>query len=246
MVISKKFKIRCYAIGTIMTEPKVKNAPFGLSQTCISYVHEWIKDLPEFYGNNKIQQKSKYTDKGLLVEADSIDFTAKRLGWEKYEIHPPRAYNEFIEGQCDVLRWDYVTDLKNSWDRKTFPLFYTEIPEKNYYAQLQGYMDIYERENAELIYTLMNAPEQLIEQEARRKMYELGLPELDEELYNEFYEKMTFDHVPEWMKIKRFEIQKNRNYLGDVYKKVINIQGYINSLPNIETLQESTLFNEMI
>jgi hypothetical protein len=246
MVTSKPFKARCHAIGVIMTEPRVKNAPFGLSQTAITYVHNWIKQLPEFYGRTQDKPKSKYTEKGLLVEQDSIEFASHMLGWDEFEVHPKRAFNEYIEGQCDVLRPYFVTDLKNSWDQDTFPIFYTDVPDPNYYGQLQGYMDLYDRERAELIYTLMDAPEQLIESAARKKMYELGLAELDEELYDEFFQKMTFGHVPDWMRIKRFEVQKNRTYMGTVYKKVINIRGYIASLPDRETLQYSTVFNEII
>ena len=70
---SIKFKIRCSAIGKIMTEPRSKKdkETGELSETAKSYCKEW---LLENLFNRQNFQGSKYTEKGIEVEQQSIDF----------------------------------------------------------------------------------------------------------------------------------------------------------------------------
>ena len=78
MQLQNKFKIRCSAIGKIMTNHRSKSEQF--SKTCLSYVHSWIKEQPEFY-NRRYEFKSKYTEKGNICEDEGIKFAAKYFGW---------------------------------------------------------------------------------------------------------------------------------------------------------------------
>ena len=57
------FKIRASAVSQIMTNPRSKSEL--LSQTAKSYIQDWMKE--SIYGVRK-QIKSKYIDKGLMME----------------------------------------------------------------------------------------------------------------------------------------------------------------------------------
>ena len=65
----KEFKIRASACGQIMG---VK----GLGKTGENYVKTWLKE--QIYDRKK-EFTSKYTDKGLIVEDNSLDFIADEL-----------------------------------------------------------------------------------------------------------------------------------------------------------------------
>lgn len=231
MQLSKEFKIRCSAIGQIMTDPKTKaNKEAGkLSKTCLSFVHEWIKEQPEFYGR-RVNFSSKYTIKGIELEAESIDFAAKCLGWKDAVKNEKEFENEYLIGTPDVLLPETVEDIKNSWSQSTFPLFATEIPIDGYGWQLQGYMELVDKKQAGLVYTLMDAPERQVETEAKKRMYELGLEELEFDMYEEVRLSMIYSDLRDDLRIKRFFLDRNKEAMLSVQSRVQQIRDYIKSL----------------
>jgi hypothetical protein len=70
----KAFKIRCSAIGKIMTNPRTKGEL--LSQTAKTYIEEEV--LRAKYGIIKTFS-SRYTDKGNLVEDEAIEMASNAL-----------------------------------------------------------------------------------------------------------------------------------------------------------------------
>jgi hypothetical protein len=76
------FKVRCSSIGKIMTSPRSKSEL--LSQTAKTYVEEQV--LLAKYGIRKTFS-SRYTDKGNLVEDESI-----RIASEALELEIGRAH----------------------------------------------------------------------------------------------------------------------------------------------------------
>ena len=76
----KEFKIRCSAIGKIMTNARSKTET--LSKTTKSFLEEWSKE--QIY-NRKKEIFSKYLDKGNAVEVDSLNFIAKELDYNSLE-----------------------------------------------------------------------------------------------------------------------------------------------------------------
>lgn len=283
MQLSREFKIRCSAIGKIMTEPqgksnmqiyldkkeqiaklekdikdltdsnkthlktfanvseKLKIAISELpelernkdkivfSKTCLDYVHEWIKEQPEFY-NRRIEFRSKYCDKGNAMESESIEFAAKYYGWGLVSKNTERKSNEFLEGEGDVILSNSVEDIKNSWSQKTFPLFSNEIPVDGYGWQLQGYCELYDKPIGGLIYTLMDALEDMIDKEAYYKSKELGLDEVPLDLYDEMKKHMTYSNLPDELRIKRFFVDRDKSKIELVYQRVEEIRNYIKSI----------------
>lgn len=280
MQLKNQFKIRCSAIGQIMTDPKGKSSldvyndalasltlnegkysetknketatakktlerienlkieipllkdkstGINLSVTCISYIHKWIKEQPEFYGKS-VGFSSKYTDKGISCENESIDFAAKYYGWGKVKKNTERKDNDYLIGESDVILPDSVEDIKNSWSQDTFPLFNTDIPIDGYGYQLQGYMELYNKNKSGLIYTLMDAPEWLIEKEAMKKQRELGLEDLESDLYEEVREQMTYSQYDDELRIKRFGLDRDKLVIERIYERVELCRKYIEQL----------------
>lgn len=232
MQLSNQFKIRCSAIGQIMTEPKTKaDKDAGkLSKTCLTYVYEWIKSQPEFYGKSE-NFSSKYTVKGNLCEEESIKFAAKYFGWgdvKKNEIE--FANHPFLTGTPDIILPESVEDIKNSWSQKTFPLFEKEIPIDGYGWQLQGYMEGIDKPKAGLVYTLMDAPEKMIDREARSRAYELGLDEVDVDLWDEVQQSMSYSQYPDELRIKRYFLDRDKECMAFVSDKVDRIRKFISEL----------------
>lgn len=230
MELSNEFRIRCSKIGDIMTEPRTKaDAVMGLSKTCIYYVHEWIKEQPEFYGKSK-NFKNKYTEKGILLEPESITYAASVLGWGDVCKNEFRIFNEWLEGEADIILNDAVADIKNSWSQNTFPIFDKEIPIKGYDWQLEGYCELWSVSKGLLVYTLMDAPEHMIEKAAKAKQYELGMEDLEAELYDTVRADMTYSQYPDRLRIKVFKKYRNTENILKVQAKVEQIRNYIKTL----------------
>lgn len=236
------FKVRCSGISQIMTNPKEKGAM--LSKTCISYLEKWLKEQPEFY-NRSHEIKSKYFDKGNSCEIESMEFAAKVYKWGMVSKNTERRENDFIEGECDIVLAKQIVDIKNSWSDETFPLFDEELPIKGYDSQLQGYMDLWNKEAASVVYTLMDAPEYLVEKEARFKSYEMGLEEVPAELYDQIKADMTYSNLPDSLRIKMFSVIRNDAFIKSVYERVKLCRTYIEGmvkdfLPNVAIATHDT------
>lgn len=221
----KEFKIRCSQIGKIVGTGK-KNP---LTQTAMSYCKSWLKE--QLY-NRRIEFRSKYTEKGCIVEDESIDFIGEQLGLGFLIKNDKQFENDYFTGEPDILppNLDLVIDAKNSWSWETFPILESEIPTTDYYWQLQGYMSLTGRHYAKLCYVLSDTPQHLIEREARRYCYDSGFEELDIDIYNKFLANMTYSDVPEKLKIKVFDIERNDEDIATTEKKVLECREYISTL----------------
>ena len=227
METSKIFKARSSCLGDIMTNPRTKGD--ALSQTCITYVHEWIKELPEFY-SRRADTSNKYCAKGNACEDIAIEFASKVYGWGLVSKNEISKEDDYFTGTADVVLKNTIVDIKNSWSQKSFPLFEKEIPTKGYELQGQGYMHLYDKDSFILAYCLSDAPEELIDREARTQMYNAGLSELTEEFYNEVATKMCYSSLPDHLRIKKYDVQRDREFIVTAVDKIELIRKYIKSL----------------
>jgi len=220
------FKIRCSAIGQIMTNSRKKGE---LSKTTQSYLDLWIKE--KIYDRRK-QIQSKYLDKGNICEDESIKFISQYLGMKGLVKNEMFFTDEYMTGTPDLiikgedLKYadsDLIIDVKNSWDFSTFPLFYDNVPNKDYYYQAQGYMNLTGAKHYKLIYTLMNTPESLVEKE-----YKFS----DAVDYDEFAKHYNYDNVANKYRIKVFDIKRDDEVIEQINQRVIECRGYIDNLIN--------------
>lgn len=209
-----EFKIRCSAIGQIMTNSRTKGQ---LSKTAQSYVETWIKE--QIYKRRKVVT-TKYMDKGNIVEEESISFAGRVLNADIIK-NEQRYENDFLVGTPDVITEDYVIDVKNSWDCFTFPLFYENVPNKDYYYQAQGYMALTGLSHYKLIYTLLDTPDSLIEREFKYAS------ELD---YDTFAKDYRYSEIDEAYRIRIFEIERDDDVIAAINGRVIECRNYINNL----------------
>jgi len=188
-----RFKIRASASGKLMTKSRSKDG--ALSKTALSYVQDWYKE--QIYGVKK-NIDNKYLRKGISVEDNAIEYAASELGWLFAEKNEEYFEDSHFCGTPDVILDDTIIDIKSSWDCFTFPLFEDEIPNKDYYYQLQTYMALTGLKKAQLVYVLMDTPESIerdavsyesVESKYRIKIFDV---DYDEEVVESMRDKVQF------------------------------------------------------
>ena len=151
--------------------------------------------------------KSKYLTKGLKLEDTAID---KAIEWLDlpFAIKNEKFFeNEFFCGTPDLIVENIVYDIKCSWDCFTFPLFENEIPNKDYFYQLQVYMHLTGCKKAVLTYVLLNTPEELT-----------------------YEEKHNYDNMDKKYRIKTFEIEYSEEVIADLKQRVTNVREYLKTI----------------
>jgi len=128
--------------------------------------------------NVRYEIKSKYLDKGIRVEEESINMTRLKLLGAPHDLKGKRIYdkfkkydgapleNDFLVGTPDILFEDVVIDVKSSWSRATWLFSVAELKSRKinpaYFYQLQAYMWLSNKYEAYLSYCLVNTPPDLI------------------------------------------------------------------------------------
>jgi hypothetical protein len=221
----KQFKIRSSAIGEIMG---IK----GIGKTGESYLKKW-------YLENKYKRKKEFwanqIEKGLRVEPIGIAMLSRKLNVELSK-NDEWFENDLMQGTPDIILDDEIIDIKCSWDIFSFPWFDKEIPNKDYYWQLQGYMALTGMKKASLVYCLIDTPDPLIALELKKLYYQSGgvaedwTPETNAELA----ENYKFNDIPEQDRIIKFDIERNDEDIELIYKRVAVCRDYLNSVIPIE------------
>lgn len=203
-----------------------KDSEKELPKTAKSYCELWLKE--KLY-QRKYEFSSKYTQKGLINEDESIDMIGRKIGMVGISKNEQFYENEFIQGTPDVNLFNTIIDAKSSWSWETFPLFETEVPNDDYYWQGQGYMELTSAEKYILGYTLTDTPSNIIEREAYYFCKENGY-EMEDEIMESFYKKMTFSDVPEYLRVKTFEFTSNKADVQRINERVLLCREYIQKL----------------
>lgn len=99
--------------------------------------------------------------KGIQCECDSIDLY-NEVKDTLYIKNAERVTSGLLTGECDLIDKDesIVIDIKTAYSKKTYPLMLKMS--KLYEWQLRAYMHLYNVDNAELAYCLVNTPPHLI------------------------------------------------------------------------------------
>ena len=221
-------KIRSSAIGKIMTNPKTKGET--LSQTTKTYLQELA--VQEVYGIRK-EFSSRYTDKGNEVEELSIALCNDVLNLGFIYKNEEHFSNDWITGTPDVNTNEILLDVKSSWDATTFPFFDTELKNKDYFYQLQGYLWLTGKTEALLCYCLIDTPLQIVEDEIRREHWKASLIEESLDLRAFVQAKHTFGHIPKEKRLKTFKITKDEVVIEAIKTRIEQCREYYNELIQI-------------
>lgn len=223
------YRERASQVGRIMTNSRSKSEV--LSETCKTRIEE--KFLEDRFGIKK-EFWSKATDKGITEEPISIKLMGRvfnLFGVSKNELS---FKNDFLSGTPDVIYNGEIYDVKSSWSGSTFKWFESdEEIDKNYFYQMQAYMELTGLKKANLVYCLVNAPEQMIMDEIRRQAWKEGMIEPTDELEDKVRLQMTFDHIPEELRVRKFEIEYSAETIQAIKERVTLCDEYYKSLESI-------------
>lgn len=233
-----KFIARASSMGDLMTNPRSKSET--LSETARKSVQKSV--LFDKYGITD-DISSKPIDKGIQLEAEGIETASQVLGWFDITGTKKRMINDYFTGECDVLTPTLLADIKCSYSGMTFPWFATEIPTAGYFYQLQVYMELTGHRTSELVYVLLDTPEQMVLDEINRKVWKM-LPDPRYANYNqneieliadeEIRRLHNFSHIPIEKRVKKFVVDYDpeviqamqqridvcREYYDEMYKSI--------------------------
>ena len=218
-------KIRCSAIGKIMTSPKSKGEV--LSQTTKTYLQELA--IEETFNIRK-EFSSRYTDKGNEVEDLSIALCNDVLDIGFIYKNEEHFTNDWITGTPDVNTSEILLDVKSSYDATTFPFFDTKLVNKSYFYQMHGYMWLTGKEESLLCYCLIDTPLQIVEDEIRREHWKANLIEESLDLRAFVQAKHTFGHIPKEKRLKVFKIAKDEQVIEEIKTRIEQCREYYNEL----------------
>jgi hypothetical protein len=149
-------RFRASGLGLIMTDPKGKDET--LSAGAKTEVEKLAKQL--VYGYDDVIS-SKYCDKGIQVEDTSIELY-NSVFFTNYKKNTERKTNDWITGECDIFTGTGIIDIKSSWSLPTFPATSRSGQDKGYEWQGRAYMMLWDVDQFEIAYCLVDTPEDLI------------------------------------------------------------------------------------
>ena len=185
-----------------MTAPRNKSE--SLSETTKSYIKEWL--IEQIYGFRK-EIKSKYIDKGNKLEDTAIDKAIEWLDLDFVMKNEESFEDEYFTGTPDIITNDEILDTKCSWCAHSFPLFDTELPNKDYFYQMQVYMHLTGKKKARVVYVLLNTPEELT-----------------------WEEKHDYSNMDKKYRIKDFVVEYDAEIIATLQEKVKEARKYIETI----------------
>jgi hypothetical protein len=147
---------RCSSLSKIMTNPRTKGEV--LSETAKTYIRQIAKE--DFYGYNS-ELNNKYLSKGTNQELESIELL-NAVRFEEYTKNTQRITTDLLTGECDIITDDTIIDIKTSWSLETFPATASEAHDKDYEWQVRGYMMLYDRPKAEVVFCMVSTDKELL------------------------------------------------------------------------------------
>ena len=202
-------KFRCSSLGKLMTEPRSKSEG-PLSVGAKTYIRELAAQ--EIFGV-EFEISSKQIEKGIEVEGDSIDLLNSVRGLSLVK-NVERRSNDFITGECDLFDAEAKRghDIKSSWSIATFPITVADCEDRLYEWQMRGYMALWDADEWEVNYCLVDTPDRLI-----------------------VFEPMPLhvvSHLPEWMRVTTWTVKRDLDKEAAIYEKVKAANEYLNSVIN--------------
>jgi len=169
---------------------KKRDTPPPLSQTCIKRI---LKVYAQAQGREE-ETRSKYMEKGTVVEQDSITLDSRIRKIMIYK-NEKRLENDWVSGEPDagnhkatILKATEIIDYKSSWSYITFLNAKFDKTNENYEWQGHTYMALVPTaKQFRLVYCLVNSPAEIIMQEKKNlkfRMYDV----IDEDASPEYIE----------------------------------------------------------
>ncbi len=153
---------RCSSLGHLMAEPRTR-AEGDLSMCARTYLRNLAKQA---IFSVDFDASGKEIEKGLRVEGDCIALLNRVRGLNLAK-NTERLSNGWITGECDLFDAPRRRghDIKAPWSIKTFPGWLADCVNPLYDCQMRGYMMLWDADEWEVNYVLVDTPEDLIRNE---------------------------------------------------------------------------------
>lgn len=220
-----EFKCRASASGNMMTNGRAKDT---MGETCKKVTEEWL--VGKLTGKRK-QIESKYLTRGIAVEDLAIERIAKYYGVTA-EKNSTQLENDYFTGEFDVqinTEIPMIIDAKSSWDAFTFPYFELEPP-KGYYDQVQVYLALTGLKKGGVAFCLENGTDEEIERLSWKIAKKAGFEEPEIEHWDEAESLLNYDHLPDEMRIKIYEFDRDDARIEAMQQRVIECRNYIKNV----------------
>lgn len=127
-----------------------------------------------------------------------------------------------------------VIDIKTPLDINSFLLNFDTELQKEYLYQMRGYIELTKADVGEVCFCLVNAPTELIENEIK-KIKSLGfLYDWSDDYISkrvaQVQNNMIFDDIPINRKVIRFTVERDDNFINDVYSRVLIAREWISDI----------------
>lgn len=229
-------RIRCSSLGALVTEPvhidahlrtptvedilrKTKRSDDEKAQ--IIYLKERSLSVgaktqvrmlvkQELFGFEH-EVSSKEMEKGKEVEGDAIEVLNRVRGLSLVK-NTERRTNGTISGECDLYHAERRRghDIKCPWSLSTFPIAIADCHDLGYWWQAQGYMLLWDADEWEINYVMMDTPDRLIRFEPIGMHSVTHLPE---------HQRVTtwlIKRDPEALRIINLKVAAARQYAQEV------------------------------
>jgi hypothetical protein len=197
-------KFRASSLAEIMTDPKSKSDI--LSVGAKTAIEKLAKQL--VYGYDE-EVSSKYMEKGILVEDQSIALY-NEVFFTSHKKNTERKENAWITGECDIATPSKIIDIKSPWSLATFPATSERGQDKTYEWQGRAYMWLWDVDQFEVAYCLVNTPEELVGYEQ---------PELH-----------FVDHITPDLRVTRVIYERDKSLEEKIMQRVTDANAYLDQM----------------
>jgi hypothetical protein len=214
-----------------------------LGETTKSKIQEMV--LEEKFGIRK-EIFGAALDKGKEMEKQAILLCCSAFdNWRNddvlIDVDKPkvRLMNDWIVGEPDVLEGNLLADVKCSFDKTTFPWFASELENKDYYWQMQGYMWLTNQSQCELVYCLVDTPEWIITDLVRKQSWSLmsnpkykdtDMSEVELQVEENVRKMHIMTDLEIKNRVKRFIVHRNDEDIQELIKRLKICRNYYENL----------------
>lgn len=186
-----------------MLEPlKLASLSAGAKTHCEQVAGEYV------YGYENIVT-GKYMEKGLAVEDQSIELY-NSVFFTNHKKNTERRTNDWITGECDIFEGRTIKDIKSAWSLATFPKTPASAHDSGYEWQGRAYMWLWDADEFELAFCLVNTPDELIGYEREELHY--------------------VDHIEPQLRVTRLTYRRDRSLEDRMRVKAEAANRYINKM----------------
>lgn len=209
-------------LAELVEKSKCKELPKGAK----TYVKQWVKEVVY---NRRLEIKSKYLTKGISCEDAAISLLESAQSFDELLMNNKEQFSDdWMTGEPDIITGGEIIDIKNAYTFSSFDLFEDDLKNEDYALQVLGYMSLTGKRKGRVVYTLLTAPDHIIESEAKSLMYKEGFDK--EAAYNRAFELLNYDDIDPRLRLLEWEVEWDGELVEKIRERVEACREYANAL----------------